>query len=62
MMSSRNADDSCSGNLVIGRTLTLKGNLHVNGDLEIKGDLIMQKGDVVTVAGRRTVHGSIKEV
>lgn len=52
----------CSGNLYISKTLKLKGNLHVNGDLEIKGDLIMQKGNVVTVTGKRTIHGSIKEV
>ncbi|KAH7306104.1 hypothetical protein BKA65DRAFT_198567 [Rhexocercosporidium sp. MPI-PUGE-AT-0058] len=55
-------DVEASGNLYISRTLKLKGNLHVSGDLEIKGDLIMRKGDVVSVAGKKTIHGSIKEV
>ncbi|CZT08052.1 uncharacterized protein RCO7_09594 [Rhynchosporium graminicola] len=50
------------GDLYSSRTLKLKGNLRVSGDLEVKGDLVMRKGDTVVVSGKRTVHGSIREV
>ena len=59
---SLDADEYGSGDLYVSKTLKLNGHLHVDGDLEIKGDLVMQKGSVVTVKGKKTIHGSVKEV
>jgi len=46
----------------VSKTLKLNGALYIDGDLEIKGDLVMQKGSAITVKGKKTIHGSVKEV
>lgn len=61
-MESLCADQLGSGDLYVSKTLKLNGHLYVDGDLEVKGDLVMQKGSGVTVKGKKTIHGSVKEV
>jgi len=56
------ADEFYSGDLYVSKTLKLNGALYIDGDLEIKGDLVMQKGSAITVKGKKTIHGSVKEV
>jgi cytoskeletal protein CcmA (bactofilin family) len=42
--------------------LTLNGSLYVKGDLEVNGSVSMKKGSELIVDGKRTIHGSLKEI
>lgn len=53
--------DVVIGSLYLSNNLKLGGNLHVLRDFEIKGNVILQKGGSLTVDGKRTIHGALKE-
>jgi cytoskeletal protein CcmA (bactofilin family) len=42
--------------------LTINGQLHCKGDLDVKGNVYMNPGSQLIVDGKRTIHGSMKEV
>jgi len=48
--------------LVLSGGLTIDGRLHCKGDLEVNGNVYMTPGSQLTVSGKRTIHGSMKEL
>jgi hypothetical protein len=42
--------------------LTINGTLHCKGDFENKGNVYLKPGSQLIVDGKRTIHGSLKEV
>ncbi len=51
-----------SGNLTIHGYLNVDGRLHVKGNLTVNGNVTIAKTADFKVGGKRTIHGSLKEV
>lgn len=58
----KSADRRCRKDFTVKANLTLNGRLYVKGDLEVNGSVKMQKGSELIVDGKRTIHGSIREI
>jgi hypothetical protein len=56
------ADSADRNNLLVTSRLTINGTLHVKGDFEAKSTVYMKPGSQLIVDGKRTIHGSLKEV
>jgi len=48
--------------LITSGSLTLDGRLHVKGDMTVKGNVTLQPGSELIVDGKRTIHGSLKQL
>ncbi len=42
--------------------LTIDGRLHCKADIEVQGNVYMTPGSQLTVRGKRTIHGSMKDL
>jgi cytoskeletal protein CcmA (bactofilin family) len=49
-------------NQLLSGGLTINGLLHCKGDLEVKGNVYLKPGSQLVVDGKRTIHGSLKEI
>jgi cytoskeletal protein CcmA (bactofilin family) len=48
--------------LYLSGALTINGQLHCKGDFEVKGNVSLKPGSNLIVDGKRTIHGSLREV
>jgi cytoskeletal protein CcmA (bactofilin family) len=56
------ADMDDRKDLYLSGALTINGQLHCKGDFEVKGNVSLKPGSNLIVDGKRTIHGSLREV